>query len=391
MIPQSPLPLVAIACGGTGGHLFPGIAVGEELLARGCDVLLLVSTKEVDQEATRSLRDMQVAALPAVGMTGGNRLAFFQTAWDSYRECRGLFSARPPGAVLAMGGFTSAPPVFAGRKCGATTFIHESNAIPGRANRFLAHWVDHAFTGFAETAGRLHHPRVSCTGTPVRPQFQPMDASAARMVFGLDPVQPVLLVMGGSQGASGINELVFAALPALQSAAPGLQILHITGARDWEKAKTLYAGSALKAVARPFLTEMEFALGAATLAVGRSGASSLAELAAMRLPALLIPFPAAVDNHQWHNARAYTESGAARLLTQAETTPEVFVREVAGLLNDHPAREAMQAALAAWERPAAASKIADWILAGSPALKVQPPAPVATGFPVNQQRHSIIV
>src|SRR6185436_14325843 len=128
-------PLVAIACGGTGGHLFPGVAVAEQLLLRGCDVTLLVSPKEVDQQAVKNALGMEIATLPAVGMTRGHLGAFFAGFWKSYRAARALFSPRPPQAVLAMGGFTSAPPVLAGKACGATTFLHESNTIPGKANR----------------------------------------------------------------------------------------------------------------------------------------------------------------------------------------------------------------------------------------------------------------
>ena len=137
-------PLVAIACGGTGGHLFPGVAVGEQLLLRGCDVTLLVSPKEVDQQAVKSATGMGVATLPAVGMTRGKLLSFVAGFWKSYRAAKTLFRGRTPQAVLAMGGFTSAPPVLAGRACGAATFLHDSNTIPGKANRWLAHFVDQA-------------------------------------------------------------------------------------------------------------------------------------------------------------------------------------------------------------------------------------------------------
>ncbi len=158
-------------------------------------------------------------------------------------------------------------------------------------------------------------------------------------------------------------------MPLLAKGAPDLQILHLTGARDLEAARAAYTKISLRAVTRPFLTEMEYALGAATLAVGRSGASSLAELAAMGLPAILIPFPAAVDNHQWHNARDYAETGAARLLEQKHCTPELLANEITALLRDDAAREKMREALMAWRRPQAAAKMADWMLTYVAALK----------------------
>src|SRR5687767_2906630 len=128
---------VAIACGGTGGHLFPGMAVGEKLLERGCDVALLVSNKEVDQLGAKTASGMEVISLPAVPLLKGNFAKFFRGFWQSFRQTRAYFRTRKPAAVLAMGGFTSAAPVLAGRMAGARTAIHESNSIPGRANRML--------------------------------------------------------------------------------------------------------------------------------------------------------------------------------------------------------------------------------------------------------------
>src|SRR5581483_2858612 len=135
----------AIACGGTGGHLFPGLAVGQDLLRRGCAVTLMVSPKEVDQQAVCAITDMGVATLPAVGLQRGGVIGFFTGFWKSYRRAKVLFAARPPKFVLAMGGFTSAPPILAARSFGAKTFLHESNTIPGKANRWLARFVDGAF------------------------------------------------------------------------------------------------------------------------------------------------------------------------------------------------------------------------------------------------------
>jgi UDP-N-acetylglucosamine--N-acetylmuramyl-(pentapeptide) pyrophosphoryl-undecaprenol N-acetylglucosamine transferase len=361
-------PLVAIACGGTGGHLFPGLAVAQELLRRDCHVLALVSPKEVDQQAVRAARDVQVATLPAVALQG-NPFAFARASLASYQAAKKLFAPRPPRAVLAMGGFTSAPPVLAGKHFGAKTFIHDSNTIPGRANRWLAHVVDEAFVGFPQAADRLWIQRHAVTGTPVREQFAPADAASCRMALGLDAKRPTLVITGGSQGATGLNDLVLAALPDLAARHPDLQFLHLTGANDIERARAAYAqletqNAKLKtrAVVQPFLTEMELALGAATLVVSRAGASSLAELAAMRAPAILVPLATSADDHQAHNARAFADTGAARLLNQRTTTPAQFTALVSDLLSNVTARAQMQAALARWHQPMAATDIAGRIL-----------------------------
>ena len=353
---------VAIACGGTGGHLFPGLAVAEQLLACGCTVSVLISPKEVDQQAVKSARGVEVITLPAVALQRGSRLAFARGFFQSWVAARKLFRARRPDAVLAMGGFTAAPPVLAARSLRIKTFLHESNTIPGRANRWLARVVDQAFVGFPQAEGRLAAREVVVTGTPVRPAFQSRDAAASRSALGLDPARPVMLVMGGSQGASGVNEMILGSLPMLARHALQWQWLHLTGPHDVEKVKQAYAKHDLKAVVQPFLAEMDLALSAATACVSRAGASSLAELAAMRLPSLLVPFPAAADNHQWHNARAFEETGAAQLLEQREATPEKVSLLLREFVDDAAERNQMKAALAQWHAPKAAEQIAARIL-----------------------------
>jgi UDP-N-acetylglucosamine--N-acetylmuramyl-(pentapeptide) pyrophosphoryl-undecaprenol N-acetylglucosamine transferase len=366
---ETKTPFVAIACGGTGGHLFPGLAVAEELKKRGCQIALLISPKDIDQQSVKSITDIEVLTLPAVGLQNRNYFSFAKSFWKSFRASRRIFKQRKPDAVLAMGGFTSAPPVLAARKFGVKTFLHESNTIPGKANRFLARFVDEAFVGFSEAAARLRAKKVSVTGTPVRPQFQPRDSATCRTALGLDSNYPTILVMGGSQGASGLNEMILSALPLLPE--KNWQWLHLTGANDFEKVKQAYITRGIKAVVKPFLAEMDLALGAATMCVSRSGASSLAEIAAMRLPSLLVPFPAAADNHQFFNASAFEKTDAAKLLEQKNSTPERVAALLRDLIEDSAAREKIQAALAQWHAPKAAEQIAQNILQaiGAGALK----------------------
>jgi UDP-N-acetylglucosamine--N-acetylmuramyl-(pentapeptide) pyrophosphoryl-undecaprenol N-acetylglucosamine transferase len=371
MTATSSTPCVAIACGGTGGHLFPGMAVGEALVRRGAEVTLLISPKEVDQAGVRPARNMEVVTLPAVAWERRQPLRFLRGYWDSYRTLRLRFRTRRPEVVLGMGGFTSAPPIFAARRCRSSTFLHESNSIPGRANRWLAPWVTGAFVGFPGAGRRLWNRTVMLTGTPVRPQFSAADPTACRSALGLDPSLPVLLVMGGSQGAVGINQLVRQVLPLLRAQLPELQFIHLTGPHGAHEMAAAYKAQGARAVVRPFMAEMELAMGAATAAISRAGASSLAEVAALQLPALLIPYPWAADNHQFFNALEFVQSGAARMLGQKSATAPSVLRAVAELTRDAAVREPMKAALARWHKPEVADQIAERLLAETPAGQTQ--------------------
>jgi UDP-N-acetylglucosamine--N-acetylmuramyl-(pentapeptide) pyrophosphoryl-undecaprenol N-acetylglucosamine transferase len=374
-------PYVAIACGGTGGHLFPGLAVAEQLKQRGCDVALLISPKEIDQQGVKSASGMEIFTLPAVGLQNRNYFSFAGSFVKSLFAARKIFRQRKPSAVLAMGGFTSAPPIFVAKEMGVKTFLHESNTIPGKANRFLARFVDEAFVGFPEAAARLRAKKTSVTGTPVRPQFsvrrdsvEPKSAGC-RTALGLEPNLQTILVIGGSQGARGLNDLILSALPLL--AGKNWQWLHLTGANDFEKAKVFYAAQKIKAVVKPFLAEMDLALGAATACVSRAGASSLAEIAAMRLPSALVPLPTAADNHQMTNAVAFEKTGAARLLEQKKSTPEKTAVILIELVEGETVRSKMQAALAQWHAPEAAAEIAESILQSVDETVLKSPQPQA--------------
>lgn len=308
---------LVIACGGTGGHLFPGVAVGAEWLARGGTVTLVVSEKEIDQVALQGETRFGVLRLPALGSGQGSALQVASSLWSSYTRCRSAFADRTPHAVLAMGGFTSVAPMLAGRRAGAALFLHDSNAIPGRANRWLSLLTDEAFVAFEQAKRCLRTAQVQRTGTPVRPQFvRPDSPAAARVALGLDPSRPVLLVMGGSQGAHGINEALLNSLPALVGGWPELQFLHLTGKADREVVESRYRELSAEAVVLPFLSDIHLALGAADLVVSRAGGSSLAEFAAVQLPPILIPLPSAADDHQTANAQAFSNAGAGIWLPQ---------------------------------------------------------------------------
>jgi UDP-N-acetylglucosamine--N-acetylmuramyl-(pentapeptide) pyrophosphoryl-undecaprenol N-acetylglucosamine transferase len=328
-----------IAAGGTGGHLFPGVAVGEVLLARGHEVMLLISEKEIDAVATRGRDDFRIEKIAGIGMPrlfSPAILGFAWRFWRSVRLCRALFRQWSPDAVLGMGGFTSTAPILAGRSRRIPTFVHESNAIPGRANRLNARFVTRVLLGFEDC--RRHFPGAECevTGTPIRSALlAPVDKPAALARFGLKPGRPTLLVMGGSQGAHGINVAVAGALPRLKTYS--WQAIHLAGAQDESSTRAAYEREGVAASVAAFHHRMEEAYGASDFAVARSGAASLAELSHFGLPAILIPYPFAADDHQTANARIFERAGAAVLLPEPEATADRLSGSIASFL-DSPAR-----------------------------------------------------
>lgn len=359
---DAPTTRVVIACGGTGGHLYPGLAVAERLYERGAAVTLVVSEKEVDQRAVRDDARFEVLTLPVVGFSMGRALSFAVRVWRSVRRCRDAFRNQRPAAVLSMGGFTSAAPVLAARRMRIPVVLHEANAIPGRANRWLARWATRCYVHFPEAVRRLPHRDVRVVGMPVRPGFQPADRGSCRLALGLRPDRSVLLVMGGSQGAHAINTAMVGAAPRILELHPELQILHLTGVADESSVRGAYEQAGVTARVRAFLTEMELALGAADAVVSRSGASSLAEFAAMGVPAILIPYPHAADDHQDANAQSVEAAGGAVVLCQDEATSGRLAAHVHQLIGDPERREVLRRGLAQWHRPGADDALAEDIL-----------------------------
>lgn len=374
---------IAIACGGTGGHLYPGLAVAERLWEAGARVTLVVSQKEVDQQALRGDTRFDVLTLPAIGFSAGRLLRFATACLKSYQVARRAFRESAPSALLSMGGFTSVPPAWAVRRAGGTVMLHEANAIPGRANRWLARVARKGFVYFPEAAERLPMRSVEVSGMPVRSQFQETDPGSCRVALGLRPDRPVLLVMGGSQGASGVNDVALAAAPRVAHCVAGLQWLHLTGVADEARIRSRYREAGIQAVVRPFLTEMELALGAADAAVARAGASSAAELAAMGVPPLFLPYPHAADDHQTANARAFERTGAGLWMHQKEAYSERFAESVIALLTDESLRARLKAGLAAWHRPDADQVLADQLLGRVPRVREESRATGGRGVAMN--------
>jgi len=281
-----------IACGGTGGHLFPGLAVAEVLRARGHEVLLFISEKEIDSRALTGRDEFRFERLPTIGLPSPFSpaiLGFARRFNESLSRCRAIYRTFKPQVILGMGGFTSTAPVMAGRMRGVPAFVHESNAVPGKANRLTSRMVRAVLLGFKECAVFFPKVKTEVTGTPIRAALKPIDQRWARQKLGLQESLPTLLVMGGSQGATGINQAVIKALPSLHDVP--WQVIHLSGERDERLVADNYRRENIPAYVAAFHHQMEEVYSAADFTVARAGAASLAELAAFALPAVLIPFP----------------------------------------------------------------------------------------------------
>jgi len=354
---------VAIAGGGTGGHLFPALAVAEVMRARGHDVLIFISEKEIDSLATKDRGEFRFEKLPGIGMPkifSPAILGFLKRFNESLGPCRAIYREFQPDAVLGMGGFTSTVPILAGRLRKIPTYVHESNAIPGKANRLNARMVDTVLLGFQECSRYFPKSRCEVTGTPIRRTLaERIPAEKALAAFGLQPGRKTLLVMGGSQGAHGINDAVVKALPELNS--NGFQIIHLTGRQDEKSVLDQYHKENIPAYVAAFHHRMEEAYSAADCAVSRSGAASLAELSYFELPSILIPYPHAAENHQALNAEIFDRAGAAAVLMEADTTGGILAKKVRWLMEDPARLRQMSEQLRQLAPRGAAERVADVI------------------------------
>jgi len=355
---------IAIACGGTGGHLFPGLAVAEELRQRGHDTILLVSPKQIDAIALEGAKEQQSHALPGIGWPGFLSPRVFKFGFSlvsSWRECGQVYRDFQPTAVVGMGGFTSAIPLLLGRHLHLPTLIHESNAIPGRVTRFIAPLVNKTLLGFEGCANYLRKAHCVVTGTPVRRGLARVDRAVAAEKFGLNPALPIVLIMGGSQGAHGINQLVLKTLPMWHNNREEVQFIHLAGQADANIAEINFRRQRLTAVVQAFSTEMEHFYSLADVVISRSGAASLTELSHYGLPSVLIPYPAAADDHQSFNARIFEQAGAARILVESKTTPETLHEVVSEILTNKPMRQQMAKAASGLAGVDAAKRVAEEI------------------------------
>ena len=310
---------ILISCGGTGGHLSPGIALAEGLRARGHEVTLLISRKRVDARLSEKYPDLRFVRVSGTGFSW-HPVKLVQCVASQIRGflfCRRLVRELKPDGIVGFGGFTSAPVVLAGRLWGVPVALHESNRVPGLAIRTLGRFARRVYL---PPGIRLPGVRAAATrhvGLPLRSEMVRLSQAAARAALGLEPNQKVLAILGGSQGASALNDWARRELPAL--AAEGIQVFCVTGLGKGEpESITLQArnGAVIRAVFAPFCDRMADLLSAADLVISRAGAGTLAELIRCVTPAILVPYPQAADDHQRANAAFFERQGGGLVVPQ---------------------------------------------------------------------------
>ncbi len=349
-------PRVVIAGGGTGGHLFPGIAIARELLARrpGAVVSFAGTARGIEARVIPregfALDLLRSAGLKGRSPAGAARaIALLPLSFaDAWR----IISRRKPDLVIGVGGYSSGPVVMLAALRGVPTLLAEQNAVPGLTNRLLA-WVVSAAAVTFESTVSFFGRRGFVAGNPVRSEFFAVD-DGARPYGG----PPRILIFGGSQGAHAINMAMVEAAPGL-AADGGVDITHQTGERDVDLVRRAYRDAGLSARVEPFLYAMDREMKQADVIVSRAGSTSIAELAAVGRAAILIPLPTAADDHQTKNAEVLVGAGAAEMIRQKDLTGALLAGRLLGLARDPARRASLAAAARTLARPGAAVAIVD--------------------------------
>lgn len=350
---------VMILAGGTGGHIFPGLAVAAALRARGVPVSWLgadggMETRLVPQHG------IAIDTIAVKGLRGKGAMALLGAPVRVLRAIRAasrVMRARQPLAVISFGGYAAGPGGIAAKLHGVPLIVHEQNRAPGMTNRVLARFARRVLTGFPQTFRGIDEDVV---GNPVRDAIAALPMPAQRFAARNGALR--LLVLGGSQGARALNDALPRALATLNGS---VEVRHQCGEKLRGDAERAYAMAGVAATVEPFIADMAAAYANADLVVCRAGALTLAELCAAGVGSVLVPFPQAVDDHQTRNAEYLVERGAALLLPQGERLAEELRATLAALAADPPRRLAMAEAARALARPDAAERVADAVLAAS--------------------------
>ncbi len=350
---------VLIAGGGTGGHLFPGVAIAEEVLVRrpGSAVLFVGTRRGIE---ARVLPDLGYdhAFVDVRGLMGKSLIRSFFNAMvlpTALYDALSIVRRFRPDIAVGVGGYASGPPLLAAWLLGVPFVLLEQNSIPGATNRWLGRFAKAVFTQFEITSQYFPTGKVVALGNPIRRQL--LDNFLDSKIESSGGFR--LLVLGGSQGAHGINRAMISAADALAEADLGLSILHQSGPRDRDDVQQAYEKAGIEAEVREFIHDVSSAYREADLVLCRAGATTIAEVTVAKKASVLIPFPHATHNHQELNAKYLADAGAAMIVRESELSGPRLVRLVVELARDPERRQAMEQAAARIGRPEAAREIVD--------------------------------
>lgn len=336
-----------IAGGGTGGHLFPGIAVAEEFLSRDpANVVLFVGTERGIEARAVPAAGYPLEIISAAGIRGKGTLSQIKGAammMHGYAQSRRILKSFRPDLVLGVGGYASLPMVLAARGMQIPRFIHEQNAIPGQTNRLLARFVSRVFITLDESARYFPAATTMLTGNPLRRQI--LDMIAQQNPPSIPPLSKGgseqseqggfrLFIFGGSQGAHAINAAMIEALPLLKNSRGNLVITHQTGEKECVEVTAAYRAAGIEAKVTPFISDMATEYAGADLIICRAGATTIAEVTACGKACLFIPFPHAVDDHQRRNAEALLKKDACFMMLERELTGGTLAGTIRTLADD---------------------------------------------------------
>jgi UDP-N-acetylglucosamine--N-acetylmuramyl-(pentapeptide) pyrophosphoryl-undecaprenol N-acetylglucosamine transferase len=355
---------VALAGGGTGGHVFPALAIAEELKRRDPDLQLMYIGRSGSVEERIAAENMiPFRSIFVEGLAGKNvvRRAYsvFSAGVGLVQSLSILFRFRPQ-AVVGTGGYVSLPPVVAANILKIPTLIQEQNCVPGRANLSCARFADEVVSNFEECAGRFGDRPVHVTGNPIRSDFLPerleaIDPQESRVSLGLSPNKFTIFLLGGSRGAHSLNVAIIEALPRLEP--QQFQLICMTGKDDYRRVRDACDRAGMTAAVFQFIDDMVAAYTAADLVLSRAGANTLAEISAVGLPAIFVPYPHSVDRHQELNARAFLNAGAAEMIINGDLTGDTLAERIIALSHDRAALDRMSAGSRRMGSPDAAEKV----------------------------------
>lgn len=357
---------VLVSGGGTAGHVYPSLTVAEHLRDEERYDVAYVGTPDGLEARLASEAGLDFHAIPARGFDRAAPLTLLTAALTtiaSWMRCMRLLRRTRPDVVIGFGGYVSLPLGLAAAFAGIPLVLHEQNAVPGLANRVLSRWATAVCVTYPVSRDRLHRPsRAVVTGNPVRPAVAHADRDAGRKALKLRKTDIVLLVFGGSRGARHLNSAMLDLYKRLKGI-PKVRVVHVTGPLEHDTVAEALAAIDPKPGAfwqtHDYLDKMGDALAAADLIVCRAGATTLAELAMLGRPAVLVPFPYATDDHQTLNAQALVQAGAASMFPDAEIDDPAFGDEIVRLLTTSSDRESMASAAASLARPMAAHAVAE--------------------------------